>query len=56
MNVRKREQKRMTITERKLFKRSRSLLKKAAQNLTETEKGLVAAMHEKSDSIRPLTS
>ena len=51
-NVRKREQKRMTVTERKWFKRSRSLLKKPAQNLTETEKGLVATMLEKSDAIR----
>ena len=51
-NVRKREQKRMTATERKWFKRSRSLLKKPAQKLTEIEKGLVATMLEKSDVIR----
>ncbi len=51
-NVRKREQKRMTATERKWFKRSRSLLKKPAKDLTEAEKSLVATMLEKSDAIR----
>ena len=51
-NVRKREQKRMTVTERKWFKRSRSLLKKPAKHLTEEEKNLVATMLEKSDAIR----
>lgn len=51
-NVRKREQKRMTVTERKWFKRSRSLLKKTAKHLTEDEKNLVATMLEKSDAIR----
>lgn len=51
-NVRKREQKRMTVTERKWFKRSRSLLKKPAKYLTEEEKSLVATMLEKSDAIR----
>lgn len=51
-NVRKREQKRMTVTERKWFKRSRSLLKKPAKHLTEDEKNLVATMLEKSDAIR----
>ena len=51
-NVRKREQKRMTVTERKWFKRSCSLLKKPAKHLTEDEKNLVATMLEKSDAIR----
>ena len=42
----------MTVTERKWFKRSRSLLKKTAKHLTEDEKNLVATMLEKSDAIR----
>ena len=42
----------MTVTERKWFKRSCSLLKKPAKHLTEDEKNLVATMLEKSDAIR----
>ena len=42
----------MTVTERKWFKRSCSLLKKPAKHLTEEEKNLVATMLEKSDAIR----
>ena len=42
----------MTATERKWFKRSRSLLLKPAQELAEAEKDLFATMLEKSDAIR----
>ena len=42
----------MTVTERKQFKKSHSLLKKPTKNLTEDEKFVVAILFKTSDAIR----
>ncbi len=51
-NVRKREEKSMSYTERLFFKRSKSLLQKPMSYLKDSEKGNVADMLEKNESIR----
>lgn len=50
--IRKREQKKMTHKDRLYFKRSKSLLQKNANNLTDEEKLKVAIMLEHNEAIR----